>query len=246
MFVSFPTIILAFACLYCSKRKKKSKKPRVTRATRFVSLPFEVQNHLDGEQSKCKHGGIGLCAHDQKQQRERPKRKRKNCFALLPNSRLTALQSKRYNPKQHHSDHRAKASNLDVRLYALEQQKRNALNAPIRSVGKKGQKDHGTLYNAAVLLFLHMALDGFKGNVADIVLNLAGILCGNLFVYAKPNEKLSKNKMALIYLLAYLAAYVGEGNISILINGDKAAVLEKSDRAADAGLGEAHLVRNVY
>ena len=95
-------------------------------------------------------------------------------------------------------------------------------------------------------MVFHNSFDCFKGFVTDIVLDLAGILSGNLLIYPKPNEESGENLVALINFFSNLKSYVGKEDISVLVYSNKSAIFKQSYRAADTRLGKAHMLAYIY
>ena len=55
----------------------------------------------------------------------------------------------------------------------------------------------------------HVCFDGFKGSVADVMLNLAGILCGGFLVYTKGFQCGCQHSMPLVDSLRQSATLFG-------------------------------------
>lgn len=78
-----------------------------------------------------------------------------------------------------------------------------------------------------------------------MVLNLAGVGCSNVCINTETDEKVGKESMTVEHFDSYLATYVGESDISVLVYVDISARLKQTYRTADAGLGEAHVLAYV-
>ena len=81
-----------------------------------------------------------------------------------------------------------------------------------------------------------MGFDCRKGFIAEVMLELAGVLCGGLLVHAQKHQKLCKGGVAIVYLFGNLFSAVCKGDISVFVHVDKSAAFQKTDCAADAGL----------
>ena len=81
-----------------------------------------------------------------------------------------------------------------------------------------------------------MRLDLLKALLTDVVLHLARILRGGLFINAETDEKFREQSVALVYFLSYIEPRFGEGQIPFLVHEKIAALFEKPDGAADARL----------
>ena len=68
------------------------------------------------------------------------------------------------------------------------------------------------------------------------MLDLTGVGCSGFLIYAEADKKVGQQLVTVVHLYRYLATYVGEGDISVLVDTDIAAVFQKSDSAADTGL----------
>ena len=75
-----------------------------------------------------------------------------------------------------------------------------------------------------------------KRFVADVVLHLARILRGGLFINAETDENFREQSVALVYFLSYIEPRFGEGQLPVLVHEKIAALFEKPHGAADARL----------
>jgi hypothetical protein len=75
------------------------------------------------------------------------------------------------------------------------------------------------------LLALNVLFDRLEGLVAQVMLDLAGIVGRDPFVNAELYEKLGEEFVALVHLVRYLRARVGQGKIAVLVNVDVSAAL---------------------
>ena len=87
--------------------------------------------------------------------------------------------------------------------------------------------------------------DRFKGFVTDSVLDAAGVLGGGVLGYSEGYEKGGEYLVAAVNLLCDEASLLGEGNVAVRVYRDVSAAFQKTDGAADAGLGEAHILADV-
>ncbi len=90
-----------------------------------------------------------------------------------------------------------------------------------------------------------MFFDGLKGDVADVVLHLTGIFTCGYGINTDTCQKLGENGMALVNFFGNADADLGQVKITILVNGDISAVLQKTDGTTDTGFGKAHMLTNV-
>ena len=74
------------------------------------------------------------------------------------------------------------------------------------------------------------------------MLDLAGVLGRRFGIDAERGEEIRKDGMALVDFFRNLMARVGQRDIAVLVDDDIAAVLEQTDRPADAWLGKAHIL----
>ena len=91
-----------------------------------------------------------------------------------------------------------------------------------------------------------MALKSLERFVGNVVLDLTGIFCGSILIYAKTDKKVSQEFVAVVHLHRYLATELGEGNVSVFVYVYISARLQKAYRAADTRLREAHVLAHVY
>lgn len=68
------------------------------------------------------------------------------------------------------------------------------------------------------LFFRKMIFNCLKRFVADVVLDLAGVIRRNLWVNAESDKRLGEDRMALIYFLRNIESVGGERNIAVLVN----------------------------
>ena len=78
-----------------------------------------------------------------------------------------------------------------------------------------------------------------------MMLDFAGIVGGSFGVDPEFCEKTGNHGMAGVNFFGDFSSGIGKVQISILIDGDVAAVFEKSNRAADAGFGKSHMFHHV-
>lgn len=72
--------------------------------------------------------------------------------------------------------------------------------------------------------------------VAYVVLELACVLDRDFFADAEADQQIREHGVPLVYLMCDLKPLVGEREISVLVHEEVAALLEKSNGAADARL----------
>ena len=92
----------------------------------------------------------------------------------------------------------------------------------------------------------HEFFDSFKGLIADVMLDAAGILRGDGFGNSEGDEKSRENLVAAINLLGNRFALLRQGEVSVTVYRNVSAAFEKSYCAGDAWLREAHMVAYVY
>ena len=81
-----------------------------------------------------------------------------------------------------------------------------------------------------------MALQCLERLIRDVMLDLTSVGRSCFLIYAEADKKVGQQLVTVVHLYRYLATYVGEGDISVLVDTDVAAVFQKSDSAADTGL----------
>ena len=78
-----------------------------------------------------------------------------------------------------------------------------------------------------------------------MMLEFAGIVSGNFGIHAEFDKKTGDHGVTRIYFFGDFPSGIRQIQITIPVNGDVAAVFEKSDRAADAGFGKPHVFADV-
>ena len=72
--------------------------------------------------------------------------------------------------------------------------------------------------------------------VAHVVLELPCVLDSDFFPDAEPDQQIREHGVPLVYIVRDLKPRIGECEISVLVHEEIAALLEKSNGAADARL----------
>lgn len=67
---------------------------------------------------------------------------------------------------------------------------------------------------------IHEFFDGGKAFLTDMMLDLAGVVSGDLLVNAKTDEKLGEKGVPLIHFLRQIKTRIGQGDISVAVNLD--------------------------
>ena len=87
---------------------------------------------------------------------------------------------------------------------------------------------------------------GLKCLLADVVLYLAGILAGDILGYAQPDKKLGKLPVTGIHAFGNFKPGLGQGDEPVAAHGDVAVFPQPLGGVAHAGLGDPHMLGNVY
>lgn len=85
----------------------------------------------------------------------------------------------------------------------------------------------------------------FKGLVAEVVFDLAGIFPGGFFRNSTPHEQIRKEHMSFVGFLGDFFTGICEENVSVLISGNVAVFFQLFHGDTDARLGETQMVYNV-
>lgn len=94
-------------------------------------------------------------------------------------------------------------------------------------------------------LFRHKALERGEGFVADVVLDLAGVLGRYGLIDAQMDKEVREHHMALVGPLRGLAAQLRQMERAVVVHGEVAVVLQQSHGPADARLAVAHGFRHI-
>ena len=86
----------------------------------------------------------------------------------------------------------------------------------------------------------HMPLDRFKRLVAEIVLDLAGVVHSGFAADAEHDKHIGEQLMALKHVRGNLQTFFGQEDVVVLVDGDKAvfAHLAQDDGYRRTGIGE--------
>ena len=96
-----------------------------------------------------------------------------------------------------------------------------------------------------MLVRLELILDCEKGLVADHMLDLTGILrCGS-FVDTHTDQQTGQYRVAFKDLPGNSLAFLGQMQKALIVGDHIAALLQQAHSPADAGLGVAHMLRNI-
>ena len=80
-----------------------------------------------------------------------------------------------------------------------------------------------------------MFFESIKTFIADNMLNLAGILGGNIFSDTQTHKKLCKHLVALKGFFGSFKAHRGQSQMAVLVHLDVSAVFKNADSTADTG-----------
>lgn len=90
-----------------------------------------------------------------------------------------------------------------------------------------------------------MVLNGGKALLTDDMLDPAGVLRGSLSADAQGFQPLGQDPMALIDHFRDLFSRGSQGNVTVFVHADMAAVAEILHGHADAGLGKSQLIGDI-
>ena len=96
---------------------------------------------------------------------------------------------------------------------------------------------------AFFLFRLYVTFDGREGFIADIMLNLAGILRRSLGIYADIGQNRGKYGVPLIDFFRDLVPARGQTQMTAVIHSNVTVFFEETDCPADARLAEPHTRR---
>ena len=82
---------------------------------------------------------------------------------------------------------------------------------------------------------------GGEGLIAQVVLDPAGVLAGDILIDAEPDKKLRQQPVPLIYPPGYLHARAGQSDVRIIVHGDVAVFTQPLCCIADARLCNSEL-----
>ena len=99
--------------------------------------------------------------------------------------------------------------------------------------------------SSAVVLAPHALFDHVKGFLADIMLDLAGVIGRRFAVHTQAHQKLGENIMALEYFLGDEDPRGCQKQVALIIDRHVARVTQYADRSADAGLGKIHVLGDI-
>ena len=90
-----------------------------------------------------------------------------------------------------------------------------------------------------------MTADRLDRGIADVVLDLAGILGGDVGVHPQRDQKTGQDGVALVDLLGDRQTLIGQGDGTVTGNRDQPPLAKHTDGAADRGLGVPHVLADV-